>query len=171
MKTTHILLALAALTAGVAVSQFTRSADPVEAARDSLPQLTDLSGSPTSLGQWRGKVVLVNFWATWCAPCREEIPLLIRMHSDYRADGLEVVGIAVDEPDPVRAYAAEMGIEYPLMLLSAEKAPAWLEHFGNDIGALPFSVVLRASGEVDSTKMGAYTTAELQHAVGQALSK
>lgn len=168
MKPIYILLALAALTAGAAVSLLARSTDPVSSP---LPELADLSGSPASLDRWRGKVVLVNFWATWCAPCREEIPLLIRMHADYQADGVVIVGVAVDEPGPVRDYAADMGIDYPLLLLTAEQAPAWLEYFGNDIGALPYSVVLRASGEVDSTKMGAYTPKELEQALGQALSR
>lgn len=171
MKKIHLLLPIAALIAGVLASQFTRSDDPVESAQHELPALKDLDGRPASLDQWRGTATLVNFWATWCAPCREEIPLLMRMHDTHQADGLVIVGVAVDEPEPVREYAEEMGIQYPLLLLSAENAPAWLERYGNTIGALPFSVVIAASGDMESTKLGAYTQAELEHALEQVLSK
>src|SRR5687767_5345616 len=82
--------------------------------------LPDLDGVPQALAQWRGKVVVVNFWATWCAPCREEIPLLVKLQARHRDRGLQLVGIAIDRPDKVRPYAKEMGMNFPILIGNLE---------------------------------------------------
>jgi len=78
--------------------------------------LTDLSGRPVSLADYRGKVVILDFWATWCPPCKKEIPDFIDLQSQYGPHGVQIVGIALDEPDKVKAFAQQNGINYPVLL-------------------------------------------------------
>jgi thiol-disulfide isomerase/thioredoxin len=79
-------------------------------------QLADVKGASRSLEQWRGSVLVVNYWATWCAPCREEIPVFVRLQERYGSRGLQFVGIAIDQPDKVAEFAREFNINYPLLL-------------------------------------------------------
>jgi len=101
------------------------------------------------LNDWKGKVVLVNFWATWCAPCREEIPLLVRLQAQYAASGLQVVGIATDETDmkSVKDYLNKMVVNYP-MLMGDESVNRLVAGFGGNLIGLPFSVLLDRNGKV-----------------------
>ena len=75
--------------------------------------MPDVEGREQALGQWQGKVLVVNFWATWCAPCREEMPEFVRAQAELGGKGLQFVGIAVDQADKVRQFAQEIGINYP----------------------------------------------------------
>ena len=98
--------------------------------------LPDLDGRARGPDEWDGKVLVVNFWATWCAPCREEIPLLIDL--GRRSPGVQVVGIAVDTVPPVQAFVKEIGIDYPVLLDGLEGRT--MRRYGNRIGAIPFTV-------------------------------
>ena len=115
--------------------------------------MPDLAGQPQAMAQWRGKVVLVNFWATWCAPCREEIPLLIKKQNELGANGLQVVGIAVDEADKVQAFATEMGINYPV-LVGDMQALDLGRAVGNELGGLPYTLVVDRNGRIARTELG-----------------
>ena len=112
----------------------------------------DLEDKDVTLGDFQGKVVLVNFWATWCEPCRREIPLLKKLRREHAADGLEIVGIAVDYPDEVRQYAATHGIDYPV-LIGESGGLAAANAFGMD-PVLPFSVFTDRSGTVVTLRVG-----------------
>src|SRR5581483_1569563 len=96
------LAGLVALGAGVYLGARTTHAE--DAAALMALSLPDVSGTPQSLAQWRGKVVVVNFWATWCAPCREEMPEFVKAQQEYGARGLQFVGIAVDDADKVSKF-------------------------------------------------------------------
>lgn len=161
------LLALAALIAGIAVAQFRSQGESLAEAGIALK---DLNGAPASLDDWRGMVVVVNFWATWCAPCREEIPLLSRTFEDYRDRDVVVVGIAVDEIDAVKSFGEEVFISYPVLVLDPGEAMTMMGEYGNRIGALPFSVILDRSGAATSTKTGPYTSEELVAVLKDALN-
>jgi thiol-disulfide isomerase/thioredoxin len=124
----------------------------------------DLQGRARRLIEWRGRVAVVNFWATWCEPCREEIPLLIALSGKYAATGVEVVGIAIDTVDKIREYVAKFGISYPI-LVGDMRAIDLLRHLGNPAGALPYTVALDRSGAVAARKLGAYRADELEQAV------
>ncbi len=123
--------------------------------------LPDLDGTPQALAQWRGQVVVVNFWATWCAPCREEIPLLVKLQAKYRDRGLQLVGIAIDQPDKVRPYAKEMGMNFPVLIGSVD-AIALTKTLGNRAGVLPFTVVLGRDGKVASREVGLVKEAKIE---------
>ena len=123
--------------------------------------LRDLAGKTHSLADYRGKLVLLNFWATWCPPCREEIPLFIDLQKRYQKQGLQVVGISIDNPEAVARYWQEMRINYSL-LLADETTYALMAAYGNRSGGLPYSVLIGADGQVAGTKLGAYRQQELE---------
>jgi thiol-disulfide isomerase/thioredoxin len=120
-----------------------------------LPEfsLAGRTGQPTSIATWRGKSLIINFWATWCAPCRHEIPLLQSIRREWRDRNLEVVGIAVDYRDQVLAYADEFKIAYPL-LIGEDDALDVARAFGVDSPAFPFTVFTDQRGEVVALYVG-----------------
>ena len=113
-------------------------------------QLADRAGEMRSLQDWPDKALIVNFWATWCAPCRREIPLLVKLQQDHGPEGFQVIGIAVDFRDKVLAYADEMKIDYPI-LIEGDQYPL-SEAF--DIFATPTVYVIRQDGAIAYTTMG-----------------
>jgi thiol-disulfide isomerase/thioredoxin len=118
-----------------------------EALADSLPEvvLDDLAGTPTPLATFAGQPLLINFWATWCAPCLREIPMLKEFH--VQDPSIRVVGIAVDRFDDVVEYAAEMQFNYPVIVGQSDGMDA-MASFHNDSGAMPFSVFTAADGAI-----------------------
>ena len=121
---------------------------------DQLPEiaLPGTDGRVHRLADWKGKPLAVNFWATWCDPCRREIPLLKGLRRQYAADGLEIVGIAIDDADKVKQYAAAHGMDYPL-LLGDEGGLAAAAAFGRET-VLPFTVFADREGRVLTIKVG-----------------
>ncbi len=120
----------------------------------------DLAGQPRRLRDWRGKVAVCNFWATWCQPCREEIPLLITLYDKYRDQGLDVVGIGVDKLPNIREFADNLKVTYTL-LVGDMRALDLMRSLGNQAGALPFTAVLDRQGVVAYRKLGAFGPGEL----------
>jgi thiol-disulfide isomerase/thioredoxin len=125
---------------------------------------TDLAGKPRQLREWHGRPLVCNFWATWCAPCREEIPLLGAAQQQFSPDSLQVVGIAIDNAANVRQFVALFKIPYPVLLAGAE-AIALMEELGNPSGALPFTVLVDRQGRLVDRRLGAYSEAELRSAL------
>jgi len=116
-------------------------------------RLPDIEGRPQALEQWRGKVLVVNFWATWCAPCREEIPAFIRAQERWGTKGLQIVGIAIDEKDKVRPYAAELKINYPILIGGLDGIEL-ARQAGNRLGGLPFTIVFDRQGRLAHSQLG-----------------
>lgn len=117
------------------------------------PALTDLSGHVTSLDRFKGRMMLVNFWATWCAPCRQEMPELNQLSQEVDRR-VAVVGIATDEPADVNTFVKKLGIRYPIMIGNPDQVFAWSARLGNTNEGLPFSVLLDAQGKVLWQKAG-----------------
>jgi thiol-disulfide isomerase/thioredoxin len=115
--------------------------------------LNDLDGNLRNLSEWQGKARLINFWATWCAPCRREIPLLKQTQTDHAADNIQVIGIAVDFPDEVQAYAEETQFNYPI-LVGQEDAMAAAEDAGVPFIGLPFTMIVAPTGELINSHVG-----------------
>jgi len=122
-------------------------------------QLADRAGQLKSLQDWPNQALIVNFWATWCAPCRREIPLLQQLQRDHGAEGFQVIGIAVDFRDKVLAYADEMKIEYPLLIGEQEALDA-AAAFGVEAVGFPFTVFSDRQGRIVTAHMGELTAAQ-----------
>lgn len=163
LRTALIAVAAAlALAAGLVahLSWRTDSPDAGAVSALTLASFQDLSGRPVSIKDWPGRVVIVNFWASWCPPCREEIPGLISIHRQFEAKGVQVVGIAVDSVENARTSAAELKIAYPVLIAGIE-AIDLTRKLGNRPGALPYTVVLNRDGKVVATHLGLISEAEL----------
>jgi thiol-disulfide isomerase/thioredoxin len=114
--------------------------------------LADPGGVKHPLSEWKGRPLLINFWATWCAPCRREIPLLKTLRHERAKDGIEIVGIAVDFRDAVQHYAREMSIDYPVLVGEQDGLDA-IAAFGMDT-VFPFTVFADARGRIVTLKVG-----------------
>jgi peroxiredoxin len=161
------LLAVAALAGGVWLGSAQRQTAAPEARAAALlteRSFKDLQGADVTLSRWRGQVVVVNFWATWCPPCREEIPGLMDVQRRRGSQGVQIVGIAIDSAEKTREYAANIGINYPLMLGGMETIDL-VRALGNKAGGLPFTVVLDRRGQVSATHLGLMTVAQVEAAV------
>lgn len=120
-----------------------------------LPDITfpDRQGIARKLSDWRGRPLLINFWATWCEPCRREIPLFESLLRSRAADRLEVVGIAVDDRDPVLKYASAMKIDYPVLIGGEDGGLKAISAFGM-AEVLPFTVFADSKGRILTVKVG-----------------
>jgi thiol-disulfide isomerase/thioredoxin len=132
------------LEPGAPESPATASARPLSL--DAIP-LAALDGGETRLADWRGNLLVVNFWAPWCAPCRREIPSLIEVGRQYAARGVRILGIAFDNPEQVRRFAADYGIDYPLFL-AGNRSAMYNAAFDNPSGSLPYTALLDADLEI-----------------------
>jgi thiol-disulfide isomerase/thioredoxin len=155
-------IAVGAAAAGYAVNARWRAGAEAEAGSAlMMARLTDLKGQPRSLEAWRGQVLVVNFWATWCLPCRDEIPIFIKLQERHGARGLQFIGIAIDQREKVDAFARDLGINYPILLGGIE-AIEIARRAGNRLGALPFTVMVDRSGRLVGTHLGVVREARLE---------
>jgi thiol-disulfide isomerase/thioredoxin len=156
---------IAALVVGFMLSQQFNTAsdnDLVTAGQPALATpftLNDVDGNPRSSSEWQGKTVVLNFWATWCPPCRREIPLLI----DFAKQNprFQIVGVALDDVDAVKAFSDEVGINYINLVGQADAIKVGMEH-GNASGALPYTVVVSPDGKVTHRVIGELDEETLQ---------
>ena len=120
---------------------------------DTLPDfsLADLDGEMRSIQEWSGQPLIVNFWATWCEPCRREIPMLKAFHEEH--PGITVLGVAVEQPDPVRAYAEEAQFNYPVLIGQQSGIDA-ASAFGVELYAMPVTIFTDAAGGTLGARIG-----------------
>jgi len=129
---------------------------------------TDLWGKPRQLSEWRGRILVVNFWATWCPPCREEIPMLMTVRDKYASNGVEIVGIAIDLASKVQEFSNTVKISYPILLADGGGLDL-VRKLGNSAGGLPYTVFVDREGEVGKSKLGALSQSELEGLLGEML--
>ena len=165
-----VLLAVVAglaAAAGVSYQMWSRGSGGPAMAPDLVVErvlgarVADVKGGTQNLEQWRGQVLVVNYWATWCTPCREEIPGFVRLQERYGSRGLQFVGIAIDQPDKVAEFAIEFRINYPLLLGGLETIEL-LRQAGNRAGVLPYTLVIDRKGNLVSREHGGLKEAKLE---------
>lgn len=123
-------------------------------------RLVDLSGREVASNAWAGKVLVLNFWATWCPPCIEEMPSFIRAQERLHDDGVQFVGIAVDRPEDVKAFIADHPVNYPL-LIADTTVVALAKRLGNRLEVLPFTVIFDRRGRRIHSQIGGLSAEEL----------
>lgn len=135
------------------------AAGPVEALY--AQSMNDASGTPQALSQWKGKAVVVNFWAPWCGPCVQEMPELVALSQELGAKNIGVLGIGIDSPSNIAQFADKYKISYPLYVAGMSGTDL-SRQFGNTNGGLPFTVLIGADGKVKKTYLGRLKFAELR---------
>jgi len=115
--------------------------------------LPDLKNQTQPLMQWKGKVLLVNFWATWCLPCVQEMPELSALQSEHKIANMQIIGIGIDSVANIQEFSAKYKISYPLYVAGATGTDL-LRRFGDQAGGLPFSVLITPNGQIKKTYLG-----------------
>lgn len=158
------VLAIASVAAGFALNQYSQkqNAAPESTVTKevSKPQkisvlnekrpgfsLPDLEGVSRHINEWDGKVILLNFWATWCPPCRREIPAFVELQDAFGKDGFQVIGVAIDEKEAVINYTDGLGVNYPVMIGNSTGLKI-MTSYGNRFGQLPYSLIIDRKGVI-----------------------
>lgn len=160
-----LVAAMIALTAGVYIGFAARvpEASPLPdgaVARLFATRFQDADGKMQAIEQWRGKTLVINFWASWCSPCREEMPAFSRLHQKHAANGVQFVGIALDTANNVVEFSKQSPVSYPLLIADAEGTEL-ARQMGNARLALPYTVVLGPAGELKLARLGRVSEPEL----------
>ncbi|NOQ34501.1 MAG: redoxin family protein [Methylococcaceae bacterium] len=154
-----IVVALIALAGGITVQRlhYSQTTNTASLLKTTLP---DLNGQMQSLSKWQGKILIINFWATWCPPCLKEIPDFIQLQEQYRDKNVQFVGIAIEEEQAVAEYYKKVNINYPI-LIAGNAGTNLARQWGNSIDAVPFTVILNPKGEIIHRQMGELSKIEL----------
>jgi peroxiredoxin len=150
--------AIGTLPPGLAASR-SLSPEEAQAAADAIFALSlpDLEGHQRALSEWRGKVLVVNYWASWCRPCVEEMPIFSRLNSHYAAWGVQFVGIGLDEAEKMQAFVETTPVSYPLLVAGTGSTIPALQ-----VKGLPYTVVIDRAGRLDFTRLGRLDEAALE---------
>ncbi len=134
-----------------------------QAALERLPAFAypDLEGRTRRSDEWQGRVLVLNFWASWCPPCREETPLFVALQEEYAKQNVRFVGIAIDDAEPVRDFVDTYGVEYPILLGDMD-AITLSRRLGNRFEGLPFTVVVAPDGRIVSRFQGGVSRQQLE---------
>ncbi|HBA66620.1 MAG TPA: redoxin [Methylococcaceae bacterium] len=162
MKQTTVLIIAAAVALAGGIWLQSKNQPETQSEAMELPnyRLPDLTGNERSPSEWRGKIVIVNFWATWCPPCREEIPEFIALQQEYQGRGLQFVGIAIETKESVEKYLDFVDINYP-MLVAGDQGIILTQQWGNSAGILPFSLIFNQQGRMIHKQAGQLSRAKI----------
>ena len=164
-------ISLLALLAGVLTSQWiyktSLASDPAIKAFFANPWQSP-DGKLADTEKWRGKVLVVNFWASWCPPCVEEMPTLDKLQQEFKAQNVLFVGIGIDSPSNIREFLKSTPVSYPIVIGGLEGSNL-SKQMGNTQGALPYTVIINAKGKATYTKLGKISEEELRKAIKDAL--
>jgi len=131
---------------------------------------TDAAGAPASLGRYQGKTLVLNFWATWCGPCREEMPALARVAERWKDRGVAFVGISDESPETIARFGREVKVPYPLWSSGAGSSEME-SRLGNRVGGIPFTAIVGPDGRVATARVGPYTETELERELSRTSAK
>lgn len=156
-----VALVFAAAGAWFGMHRQETAAPPGASAAFYSSTLKEIDGQSAALAQWKGKPLVVNFWATWCDPCVEEMPELSALQSELKPRNIQILGIGVDTPSNIAAFAAKYHIAYPVYVAGMEGSEL-SRKMGNKAGGLPFTVLIGADGAVKRTWLGRLKMDELR---------
>lgn len=130
---------------------------------DAMPAITlpDADGTPVDFAGFRGRPLLINVWASWCGPCVKEMPMLAAFAAAQPADGVQVVGLAIDTPDGVRDFLERVPVKYPIVIEQPAPDDASVR-LGNAQGLLPYTVLVGADGKILRQKLGPFAAGEIE---------
>ena len=168
-----IILILIAGLFSMAAGLMARSGLPEHdnAKHQPLPEfsLPDLSGQQRTVSEWQGKILIINFWATWCPPCKKEIPEFIKLQKQFAERGVQFIGIAIDDKEPVDEFLSFTNINFPV-LIAPEEGVALAHKMGNLIDAVPFTVVVDAQGQIIHRHQGEFSNEQILEIIKPILS-
>jgi thiol-disulfide isomerase/thioredoxin len=183
LVTLIVVLALLSVVGGYQLQQFLKAdaVKPIVAIQNPIApvdvvdtkfesfSLLDVNGDQRNLSEWKGKVRVINFWATWCGPCREEIPAFVELQQQYSNEGLQFIGIALQQAEEVHDFMNEFKMNYPVLVGGDDVIKA-AKKLGNDIGALPYTVIIDKSGIIAFTRRGPLSKSEAESVIQTLLS-
>lgn len=149
-------------------SSLQQTPEAAQAAADAVLALTlpDLEGRPQPLAQWRGKILVLNYWASWCKPCVEEMPAFSRLNSHYAAWGVQFAGIGLDDVEKMRDFSSATPVSYPLLAAAAGSTTPGLQ-----VKGLPYTVVIGRDGRVEASRLGRMDEAALEQVLRRLIGK
>jgi peroxiredoxin len=155
-----ISFAIIALSLGLTTWHFFASAK--KSGTNSLPEfsLPDLSGQQRSISEWQGKILIINFWATWCPPCLEEIPDFVALQKQYAAQDIQFIGIALDDKESVVEFTTTTKINYPI-LLGSDNGMALTHQLGNNVDAVPYTIIVDRHGLILQKHPGEFSKEQI----------
>lgn len=168
-----VTLGIAFAGAGFYANSERLTASPAQnSAVDTLlsQKLNEVSDGPTDLAKWKGQVLVVNFWATWCPPCVEEMPELTALQEKLNGKNTQILGIGIDSPDNIKEFASKLKINYPLYIAGME-GTSLTTQFGNKAGGLPFTVLIDRNGSVVKTYTGRLNINNLEKDIFSVMGK
>ncbi len=166
MKSTGLIIIVALLAAGVGIIARGFLSPTEQVKPTTLPEfnLPDVSGNQHNISEWQGKIRVINFWATWCPPCLKEMPEFIALQEQYAAKGLQFIGIAIDDQEPVEKYLASTKINYPILI--GDVTGITLAHqLGNIIDAVPFTIVVNQQGQIIHRQPGEFSREQIMEVI------
>lgn len=133
-------------------------------------ELQDINGKSRNIDEWNNRVLVINFWAAWCKPCRHEIPLFTHLQKTYEKQGLQFIGVAIDEKSAVNDFISGLGtpINYPI-LLGQDDAIRVAKQYGNEFGVLPYSVIIDRKGHIDYIQFGEFPRDAVEYEINTLL--
>lgn len=174
-----VLFVISAFVANEAIIWYTHNSVPANAATTASPQpfntrlvdfrLPDTDGVVHDIHEWDNRIKLLNFWATWCPPCLKETPLFVELQEKYQKQGVQFIGVAIDNLNDVKDFMDTYGINYPI-LIGAEDAIEIAKKYGNRIGALPYSVLINRDGTIVYAQSGEMKREKLESLIKSLLS-